>query len=209
MEIEIGGGPNGGSDAGQAVGESVIVVSGLPRSGTSMMMKMLEAGGMGILTDETRKADDDNPNGYYELEIVKTLKRQEDKLWIEGARGKAIKIISALLNTLPGSCHYQVVFMNRDLGEVIASQNKMRARRGDDSPSDDEEMALLFGKHLEKMRDWVARQPNFDVINVGYREVLEDPVGVAERIKAFLGKELDVEKMSGVFDERLYHNRQE
>lgn len=207
MQVEISGGPRG-IDARKAFGESVIVVSGLPRSGTSMMMKMLEAGGVDILTDEIRKADEDNPNGYYELEIVKTLKQQEDKLWLEGARGKAIKVISALLNALPGSCCYKVIFMNRDLEEVIASQNKMRARRGDHSEAADEEMALLFRKHLEKVRDWVARQSNFDVINIEHREVLEDPLRVADQIKAFLGKEVNVEKMSGVVDKQLYRNRQ-
>lgn len=207
MQVEISGWPRG-IDARKAFGESVIVVSGLPRSGTSMMMKMLEAGGVDILTDEIRKADEDNPNGYYELEIVKTLKQQEDKLWLEGARGKAVKVISALLNTLPGSCCYKVIFMNRELEEVIASQNTMRARRGDHSEAADEEMDLLFRKHLEKVRDWVARQSNFDVINIEHREVLEDPLRVADQIKAFLGKEVNVEKMSGVVDKQLYRNRQ-
>ncbi|MCA1601952.1 MAG: sulfotransferase [Acidobacteria bacterium] len=124
--------------------ESIIIVSGLPRSGTSMMMRMLEAGGINVLTDGIRKADEDNPEGYYEVELVKTLKQQSDKLWLGDARGKAVKVISALLDTLPQSYRYKVIFMNRNLAEVIASQNKMRARKGDHSESSDEEMSRLF-----------------------------------------------------------------
>lgn len=191
----------------EGIEESVIVVSGLPRSGTSMMMSMLEAGGLSVLTDGIREADEDNPKGYYEVESVKTLKQQTDKFWLKDAPGKAVKVISALLNTLPQSYRYKVIFMNRNLEEVIASQNKMRARRGDHSESADEEMALLFRKHLEKVKSWVARQPNFELIDVDHRGVLENPDHWAGRIKAFLEKDVDVEKMSGVVDEGLYRNR--
>lgn len=191
----------------EEAGKSVVVVSGLPRSGTSMMMRMLEAGGIDIFTDGIRKADEDNPEGYYEVELVKSLKKQIDKFWLEDAKGKAIKVISSLLDTLPQAYTYNVIFMNRSLEEVIASQNKMRARRGDQSASADEEMARLFRKHLEKVKDWIARQSNFKLIDVDYREVLENPLHHAERIKTFLGREVDVEKMSGVVDGKLYRNR--
>lgn len=191
----------------EEAGKSVIVVSGLPRSGTSMMMRMLEAGGIDILTDGIRKADEDNPEGYYEVELVKTLRKQIDKFWLEDAQGKVIKVISSLLDTLPQAYTYKVIFMNRSLEEVIASQNKMRARRGDSSESADQEMSRLFRKHLEKVKDWIAQQSNFKLIDVDYREVLESPIHHAERIKTFLGKEVDVEKMSGVVDGKLYRNR--
>ncbi|MBA3441249.1 MAG: sulfotransferase [Pyrinomonadaceae bacterium] len=191
----------------EEAGEYVIVVSGLPRSGTSMMMRMLEAGGVDILTDGIRAADEDNPKGYYEVELVKTLRQQIDKFWLEEAKGKAVKVISSLLDTLPQAYTYKVIFMNRNIEEVIASQNKMRLRRGDNSESADEDMARLFRKHLEKVKDWIARQSNFKLIDVDYREVLESPLHHAERIKTFLGKEIDVEKMSGVVDGNLYRNR--
>lgn len=191
----------------EEAGESVIIVSGLPRSGTSMMMRMLEAGGIEILTDGIRKADEDNPKGYYEVELVKTLKNQTDKFWLEDARGKAVKVISALLDTLPQAYRYKVIFMNRSLEEVIASQNKMRTRRGDHSESADEEMSRLFQKHLEKVKDWIARQSNFEMIDIDHRGVLENPAHWAGRIKTFLGTEVDVGKMSEVVDESLYRNR--
>ncbi len=118
-------------------GPPIVVVSGLPRSGTSMAMKMLEAGGLAIVTDNVRAADDDNPRGYYEDERVKDLARDANREWLRDARGKAIKIISFLLKDLPPDNNYKVLFMERDLGEVLASQQKMLDHRGEDSATED------------------------------------------------------------------------
>ena len=125
-------------------GEPVVVVSGLPRSGTSMMMKMLAAGGVSVMTDAVRKADVDNPKGYYEYERVKDLEKETDKSYVREARGKALKVISFLLKDLPDDNFYQVIFMRRHLDEVIASQNKMLDRRGEESIDAHEAMAEAY-----------------------------------------------------------------
>src|SRR5687768_8758894 len=111
-------------------GKPIVVVSGLPRSGTSMAMKMLEAGGLSVVTDGLRTPDEDNPKGYYEDERVKRLHKEPDKTWLHEARGKVVKIISFLLKSLPPDHNYKVVLMQRNLREIVASQNKMLARLG-------------------------------------------------------------------------------
>src|SRR5215813_2579369 len=115
--------PNGKDRA-----QPIIVVSGLPRSGTSMMMKMLAAGGLPVLVDAIRAADDDNPNGYFEFEPVKQLADGQNE-WLTEAGGKVVKIISALLEYLPKSYHYKIIFMERELKEILASQQKMLSHR--------------------------------------------------------------------------------
>ncbi len=190
------------------VEDDIIVVSGLPRSGTSMMMAMLEAGGIEILTDCVREADEDNPKGYFEFEPVKQLAQDRSKSWLEDAPGKAVKIISELLKKLPSDSSYSLIFMNRNLEEVIASQNKMLVRRGEPpAAGDDERMKLLFERHLEKVKQWTDRQSHFEVLFLDYKKVLEDPAGKAEQIRAFLQRELDLTKMARVVDRQLYRNR--
>jgi broad-specificity NMP kinase len=186
--------------------ETVTIVSGLPRSGTSMMMKMLEVGGMRPLTDNVRTADDDNPKGYYELERVKDL--EKDTAWVDDARGRVVKVISMLLRHLPAGYAYKVIFMRRKMEEVLASQRTMLIRRGE-SPDkvSDEKMAAMFEKHLSKLDEWLARQPNIDVLYIHYTEALDDPAACAGRINEFLGATLDVEKMASVVDEALYRQR--
>lgn len=175
---------------------SVIVVSGLPRSGTSMMMSMLEAGGIEILSDGLRAPDEDNPLGYYELEVVKTLRQQRDFAWLAGANGKAVKIISSLLKHLPPLFSYDVVFMNRDLDEVILSQRKMLLRRGEAAASQDEgRIKLLFQRHLAQVRTWLLRQANFRFIEVTYGEALENPEYEVTRIETFLRRPVCTERM--------------
>jgi hypothetical protein len=187
----------------------VTVVSGLPRSGTSMIMKMLEAGGIPPLTDEIRTADRDNPKGYYEFERVKKLD-EGDTAWLEDAKEKAVKVISALLEHLPDDYIYRVVFMRREMEEILASQRQMLIRRGEPTDSvSDEQMTQLFGKHLEQIQAWIDEKPNVEVIYVSYNEVLEDPVTQAERINQFLGNRLNVERMASVVDPKLYRQRQE
>jgi hypothetical protein len=124
------------------LGEPIIIVSGLPRSGTSMMMKMLDAAGVPIMTDAVRTADIDNPKGYYEYERVKDLEKEKDKSYIKEGRGKALKVISWLLKDLPDDNQYRIIFMRRDLNEVIASQNKMLKNRGEEGAGGDDAMMI-------------------------------------------------------------------
>ena len=186
--------------------EPITVVSGLPRSGTSMMMTMLEAGGMQLLVDNIRTADGDNPKGYYEFERVKKI--QHDLSWLEDARGKAVKIISELLKHLPQGYTYKVIFMRRKMGEILASQRQMLIRRGK-SPDEisGERMAELYRKHLRRVEAWIDEQPNIEVIYVSYNEILAKPVEHAERINGFLGNTLNVENMVEVVDQTLYRQR--
>ena len=188
-------------------GEPIVVVSGLPRSGTSMAMKMLEAGGLSLVVDGIRTADEDNPKGYFEDERVKDLGEMEDKSWLGGARGKAIKIISYLLKDLPRTQNYKILFMRRDVHEVLASQTKMLERRGEASEADDERMLELYGNHLWIVDRLLKREPHLDSLDIHYKKVLEDPRGEAERMRDFLEMPLDVDKMAGVVDARLYRNR--
>lgn len=186
----------------------VTVVSGLPRSGTSMMMKMLEAGGIPPLTDEIREADSDNPRGYYEFERVKKLDKG-DTAWLEEAQGKAIKVISALLKHLPRDYDYKVIFMRRKMNEILASQRRMLIRRGEATDQvGDEKMGNLLDRHLDEIETWLAEQPNIDVLYVSYNQILENRVEAAERINRFFDEALDVENMVHVVDRSLYRQRQ-
>ena len=185
---------------------SIVVVSGLPRSGTSMMMRMLEAGGVPVLTDHRRMADEDNPEGYYEYERVKQI--EEDQEWLDQARGHAVKMVSALLEHLPPDYHYKVAFMRRDMGEILASQRKMLERLGESRGEvGDATMARLFAQHLAKVTRWLETQPNVDALHVSYNEVLADPIGQSSRVSRFFDGKLDVMAMVEVVDPGLYRNR--
>ena len=187
--------------------QSIVVVSGLPRSGTSMMMKMLEAGGIPPMTDKIRTADDDNPKGYYEFERVKKLK-EGDTAWLDDAHGKAVKVISALLTYLPVSYNYNVIFMERALPEVLASQRKMLLNREEDPDKvSEEELTQLFQKHLNQVMSWIESQPNVHYLGVNYNLMLQEPDPYVEQINQFLGDTLDVKDMAGVVDPKLYRQR--
>ncbi len=188
-------------------GRPVVVVSGLPRSGTSMAMKMLEAGGFEVVTDEVRTADVDNPKGYYEDERVKDLAEMQDKAWVRSARGKVIKVVSSLLQYLPKDNFYRVVFMRRNLREVLASQTKMLDRRSESSQTSDDDMLKMFTSHLDKVEFQLRFRDFFEVLYLDYRAVLEDPVGEARRINGFFGGVLDEGRMVEVVDPALYRNR--
>jgi hypothetical protein len=188
-------------------GEPVVVVSGLPRSGTSMLMKMLEAGGLPLVTDGVRAADEDNPKGYYEVERVKDLAREADKGWLAGARGRGVKVISYLLKSLPPTFNYRVVFIRRDLEEVLASQRKMLARRGETEDTPPERMRALFEDDLWRASYQLRRRPEFDTIELHYSAVLARPLEEAQRLAAFLGGGLDAEAMAAAVDPQLYRNR--
>ncbi len=185
----------------------VTVVSGLPRSGTSMMMKMLDAGGIPPVQDGIRSADADNPKGYYEFERVKKLDKG-DTAWVAEAQGKAVKVISALLKHLPPGYQYRVLFVRRNMDEILASQRKMLVRRGEDPDKmDDAQMSALFEKHLAETERWLAQQPNMQLLYVHYSEVLADPLPHIAQINAFCGGQLDEQKMASVVDPNLYRNR--
>jgi sulfotransferase family protein len=188
---------------------TIVIVSGLPRSGTSMMMRMLDEGGLEPMTDGIRQSDEDNPKGYYEVEQVKSLKKQTDKTWVRDAEGKVLKVVSSLLKDLPTGYRYDVVFMNRNLDEVVASQNKMIERRGEKASGDDKQIRQLYEQHLRSIKAWIPNQPNFRVLEINYTDTISDAAGVAKRIKDFLGLPLDVTKMAGAVDEQLYRNRAE
>lgn len=188
-------------------GEPIVIVSGLPRSGTSMMMKMLEAGGLTVMTDSIRKADIDNPKGYYEYERVKNLEKETDKSYVREARGKVLKVISFLLKDLPDDNFYRVVFMRRHLEEVIASQNKMLDRRGEDAIDDRETMAEAYRNHLAAVKILVRKRPNLEMLEFRYDEAVKNPKEAARTVNAFLGGTLDERAMSAVIDGELYRNR--
>jgi hypothetical protein len=186
--------------------EPIIIVSGLPRSGTSMVMKMLEAGGIAPLTDHIRSADDDNPKGYYEFERAKKLK-ERDAAWLPEAQGKAVKVIGALLVELPSNYEYRVLFMRRNMSEILASQAKMLERRGEENNVDDATMASLFEKHIMQVESWMKSQSNLSYMDVDYNSMLTDPAPQVEAINRFLGGELDTFGMMAVVDPELYRQR--
>ena len=188
--------------------EPIVIVSGLPRSGTSMMMKMLEAGGIPPLTDKLRTADNDNPKGYYEFERVKQMDKG-DTGWMAQAQGKVVKVISALLKHLPAGYNYQVIFLRRHMSEILASQRKMLINRGEDPDKmDDAQMTMLFENHVRQVENWLAQQPNIEVLYVHYSDVMADPLTAINSMGRFLGRDLDVRAMAEVVDPDLYRNRQ-
>ena len=185
----------------------VPIVSGLPRSGTSLMMSMLAAGGLEVLTDQLRTPDDDNPVGYFELEEVKKLISGEHS-WLAKANGKAVKVISTLLPFLPDGYHYRIIFMRRAIEEVLASQRKMLLNRGEnpDKVSDDQ-MAVMFEKNLQQSERWINSQANTTRIDIDYRQLINNPGPLVAEINKFLGGGLDEKEMLGVIDPSLYHQR--
>lgn len=188
-----------------ATAEFLTIVSGLPRSGTSMMMRMLEHGGLDVMTDEIRTADDDNPNGYYEFEAVK--KTSEDASWLEGANGKAVKMVYRLLYDLPTDRTYRVLFMRRELDEILASQQVMLNRHNAGDAVSQDQMAKLFRSEIERFYDWVAKQQHIELIDVNYNQMLANPKAEIARVNEFLGNALDEAAMQGVVDASLYRNR--
>jgi hypothetical protein len=186
----------------------IIVVSGLPRSGTSMMMKMLEASGLKILTDSIRTADENNPKGYYEYERVKKLK-EGDYDWLPMARGKVVKIISALLQYLPNRYQYNVIFMSRNMEEILSSQSRMMVRDGIQGDEiSDEKIAELYEKHLKEIETWLEEQPNMRTLHISYNQILADPQPCLIRINKFLGGKLNIQAMIQEIDHSLYRERQ-
>ncbi|MCS6865158.1 MAG: sulfotransferase [Gemmataceae bacterium] len=184
--------------------DAIIIVSGLPRSGTSLMMQLLAAGGIPTLTDHIRTPDPDNPRGYYEFERVKKVKT--DRTWLPDARGKAVKMVSQLLFDLPTDENYRVLFMERDLDEVLISQEKMLARLGRPA-ANRHELKQAFLWHLNRVHKWLLEQPNFAVLRVAYADLVTHPTEQIARVNAFLGERLDEQQAAAAVDPTLYRNR--
>jgi len=184
----------------------ITIVSGLPRSGTSMMMQLVEAGGIPALTDHVRTKDEDNPKGYYEFEPVKRTK--DDPSWVQSARGKVVKMVYRLLYDLPDDYEYRVIFMQRDLDEVLASQKVMLQRSGKEGAAiSDEKLKELFMSELAKFDRWIAARQNFSILSIDYREIIAAPRTQCERINGFLGGMLDCDRAAAAVDPSLYRNR--
>jgi predicted AlkP superfamily phosphohydrolase/phosphomutase/tetratricopeptide (TPR) repeat protein len=181
---------------------NMYIVSGLPRSGTSMMMQMLEAGGIEIFTDSVRTPDENNPKGYLEHNIVKTIKN--NKTWLPQAEGKAVKIIAQLLQYLPAGYKYKIIFMLRDMNEVLTSQQKMLGKNQDVLPL---HLAGAFQKTLDQVKTWSSQQVNVDLLYLNYSDVIDNPDEAAENINTFLKMQLDTENMASSILPELYRNK--
>lgn len=184
----------------------VTIVSGLPRSGTSMMMRMLEAGGVPPVVDGERKANADNPMGYYEFEPVKALK--EDSSWVAESTGQAVKVIYKLVYDLPNNVPYRIVFMQRDIEEVLSSQEKMMRRDGLDPDTIGRDLLFnLFQTDVMDFRRWAEVQGNIQIMYADYRRMVDEPEEMSRHIAEFLGQDLDIQAMASVVDPDLYRNR--
>ncbi len=183
----------------------ITIVSGLPRSGTSMMMRMLEAGGIPALTDELRTPDDDNPNGYYEFEDVKSI--EDYSTWIDRAPGHSVKMVYSLLKHLPTDREYRVLFMRRNVDEILQSQKKMLERKGITTDIPDATMKALFERELRQFYSWIPTQSHLKLVNISYNDLLSNPEGTIDQINRHFDETLDTEAMVQLVDPNLYRNR--
>lgn len=186
----------------------ITVVSGLPRSGTSMMMHMLDVGGVPALIDNIRTADEENPTGYFEFEPVKQLRKSAS--WLDRAYGKVVKVIYLLVYDLPTHHKYKVIFMRRELEEVIASQEVMLRRQGKKEEAgkfDEEQVARVFNRQIEQFDAWIRGRANFDLLYVNYNDVLYNSKSAVDDIERFLHGQLDKEAMMQVVDRSLHRQK--
>jgi len=194
------------------LGDDVLVVSGLPRSGTSMLMQMLHAAEVPILTDHAREADEDNPKGYFEFEAVKRMFGETAQSWIGEARGKAVKVVAPLVASLPTGCPYRVILIERDYGEILASQAKMIARRGEsveDSPERRERLRREYARLMERTKMVLRARPDVRLIALRHEDILREPEQAAARINGFAGGVLDTTRMAQAVDPSLHRHRRE
>lgn len=201
----------------QTMAKEVIVVSGLPRSGTSLIMQMLQAGGVPLLTDHIRCADNSNPRGYFEYEPVRFLKK--DASWLAGARGSAVKIVSPLLKYIPYPCPCKIIVMNRPLTEVLLSQTRMLLQQAvhkgietasallEQTAAENEALRPLYAKHMKELQLQPSLRSDFSFLSLDYHDVLKDPEEASEAITSFLGDDLDIAAMAAVVDPGLYRCR--
>ncbi len=185
----------------------ITIVSGLPRSGTSLMMQMLEKAGMQIMNDGVRKADDNNQKGYYEYEKVKTL--MKDSSWLDEADGKVIKVISGLLAFLPDKFKYKIIFMQRDIDEVLSSQAKMLQRLGIPQKADPKILKMTFEKQLKIVKTMMLKKMNIQFVEIPYRDLVLAPENEIKKINGFFENTLDEKKMILAVDKLLYREKKE
>jgi Sulfotransferase domain len=159
-----------------------------------------------VVTDELRRADSDNPNGYFEFETVRQM-AEGNVAWLENARGKAVKVISALLEHLPPNYSYKIIYLERDLKELLASQHKMLENRNEKPTASDAEIELQIQQHMSAMKPWLVRQPNMEVLFVNYNALMKNPERFCEQISEFIEMPLDQNRMCAVPDQHLYRNR--
>lgn len=184
----------------------VYVVSGLPRSGTSLAMDLLQAGGMELFTDGAREPDADNPNGYFEHILATRLRTESD--WVYGAIGKAVKIISPSLRFLPVDVRYRIVFMRRDVREISRSQERMLERLGKGTGDNREEIEQVMASHLHQVEGWIALQEHVDVLYLDYAQVVTAPEEACQRLIEFAGLAGDAGHMAARVDPMLYRQRE-
>ena len=187
-------------------GSVITVVSGLARSGTSLMMQMLAAGGMPVLTDGERVPDEDNPRGYYEWEPVKLLAEHPDQ--IDQAEGKAVKVISSLLTALPDGREYRMIVLQRPLDEVAASQIATLRRRGTSETSlEPQEFAATLQSHIDNVFEYLRRRRGTTMKSVQYHDLIRNPRAGAESVRDFLNADLNIAAMAAQVDAALYRRR--
>tara|TARA_B100000941_G_C28507882_1_gene558621 strand:+ start:2668 stop:3237 length:570 start_codon:yes stop_codon:yes gene_type:complete len=187
------------------VREYVTVVSGLPRSGTSMLMKMLEKGKISPYTDNIRVADSDNPEGYYEFDLVKKLK--QNNTWLSKCKGHSVKIVSPLIKNIALDLNYKVIFIDRDMKEILASQNKMLLNRGEATDIDDATITDYYESHLVSVKEWLSSKSNIATLHVNYNDTIKNPEGTVKQISNFLNIQEGLELMANVVMPNLYRNR--
>jgi hypothetical protein len=186
----------------------ITVVSGYPRSGTSLMMQMLEAGGLPVLRDDTyRPADERNPRGYYEIKPAMALGTEGHAMdWVEGALGKGVKVIAYQLRFMPPEFEYRIVFMRRRIDEILASSGQFKLLR-EDSPLSEREKILAYKTEYVLYEAWLMKQPHLPALFVNYNDLMDCPGPPVTLIREFLGLPLDADRMIAAIDPALYHNR--
>jgi len=183
----------------------IIVVTGLPRSGTSLVMQILQSMGIELFTDNKRSPDQSNPKGYFEHELVKTI--EYDTSWIKNVKGKAIKIVSPLLEYLPTNYNYKIIFMDRDLDEIVQSQEKMLLMNGvGNSQIEPEVIKEIFIKDLKQAWSWIRELSHSESLEISHSKLLKKPESELEKIKGFLNIKVDLENMLKVIDKKLYRS---
>jgi len=186
----------------------IIIVTGMPRSGTSLMMQILQSMGIELFTDNQRSADESNPKGYYENELVKTI--QIDNSWLKDAKGKAIKIVSPLIKWLPIDLKYKIILMDRNLDEIVQSQERMLSQNDiKENLIKPEDLKLIFLKDLKLSKDWINKQLNCDYLEILHSKILNFPESEIERLKSFLNSNANISSVFKVIDKKLYRSKVE
>jgi hypothetical protein len=175
----------------------IYIVSGLPRSGTSMMMKMLEAGGLPVLVDADNPSTDNHPGGRYEYKLARMMSKGANE-WITDAKGKVVKILLHSLYNLPDTFQYKVVFMQRNIYEVIASQTKMGILSGND---------YIYTNMILQFNHWLKSKTTIEILFVNYNDLMKQSAPIIANVADFIGQDLNTGKMAKVPKKKLYRNR--